>query len=97
MTRLNVMSPTVTIQHRQFDAAIFDLDGVLTDTASLHAAAWKVVFDEFLQKWAERQRIAFDPFDPVGDYLAYDDGRRRKLIDRVLADFDHLLDKTTHD
>lgn len=77
MPRLDVMSPAVTIQHRQFDAAIFDLDGVLTDTASLHAAAWKVVFDEFLQGWAERQRIAFDPFDPVGDYLAYVDGRPR--------------------
>lgn len=75
MPRLDVMSPTVTIQHRQFDAAIFDLDGVLTDTTSRHAAAWRVVFDEFLQKWAERQRIAFDPFDPVGDYLAYVDGR----------------------
>ena len=36
---------SVTISRRDFDAAIFDLDGVLTDTAGVHAAAWKAVFD----------------------------------------------------
>jgi beta-phosphoglucomutase-like phosphatase (HAD superfamily) len=75
MPQLDVMSSTVTIQHHQFDGAIFNLEGVLTDTASLHAAAWKMVVDEFLQRWAERRRLAFDPFGPVGDYLACVDGR----------------------
>ena len=44
---------SVTISRREFDAAIFDLDGVLTDTARVHAAAWKTVFDQFLQAWAQ--------------------------------------------
>ena len=51
------VEPAVTIDRRDFDAAIFDLDGVLTDTARVHAAAWKAVFDAFLQKRAERQGV----------------------------------------
>ncbi len=39
----------ITISRREFDAAIFDLDGVLTDTARVHAAAWNTVFDQFLR------------------------------------------------
>jgi beta-phosphoglucomutase-like phosphatase (HAD superfamily) len=46
---------SVTISRRDFDAAIFDLDGVLTNTAGVHAAAWKAVFDAFLQRWAQGQ------------------------------------------
>jgi len=46
---------SVTISRRDFDAAIFDLDGVLTNTAGVHAAAWKTVFDAFLQRWAQGQ------------------------------------------
>lgn len=65
------------IRRQDYDAAVFDLDGVLTDTASLHAAAWKAVFDPFLKVRAERQGEAFVPFDPAGDYLAYVDGRTR--------------------
>lgn len=68
---------TVVINRRDFDAAIFDLDGVLTDTALLHATAWKEVFDDFLHRRAERQGIAFQPFDIGGDYFAYVDGRSR--------------------
>jgi beta-phosphoglucomutase family hydrolase len=65
--------------HRQdYDAAVFDLDGVLTSTASLHASAWKAVFDPFLQSRAERQGGGFVPFDPSADYLAYVDGRTRE-------------------
>jgi alpha,alpha-trehalase len=41
-------SDSVTISRPEFDAAIFDLDGVLTDTARIHATAWKIVFDSFL-------------------------------------------------
>ena len=67
----------VTINWRDFDAAIFDLDGVLTDTARVHAAAWKTVFDAFLQKWAQRHGQAFQPFDIAADYLDYVDGRPR--------------------
>jgi beta-phosphoglucomutase family hydrolase len=68
---------SVTINRRDFDAAIFDLDGVLTDTARVHAAAWKAVFDMFLERWAQRRGLAFQPFDIEADYLAYVDGRPR--------------------
>ena len=71
------VEPAVTIDRRDFDAAIFDLDGVLTDTACVHAAAWKAVFDAFLQRRAEWQGMSFQPFDIAADYLAYVDGRPR--------------------
>ena len=58
-------------------ACLFDLDGVLTKTAVVHAAAWKEVFDEFLRRWAERTGEAFVPFDPVADYDEYVDGKPR--------------------
>jgi len=67
----------VTISRRQFDAVIFDLDGVLTDTARVHAAAWKTVFDQFLQAWAQQHALLFRPFDIEVDYLNYVDGRPR--------------------
>lgn len=57
------------------EACLFDLDGVLTRTASVHAAAWKEMFDGFLR---ERDGAAFVPFDPVADYSAYVDGKRRE-------------------
>src|SRR3546814_141245 len=67
----------VTVRRRDFDAALFDLDGVLTETARLHAAAWKAVFDGFLRSWADRHGEPFRAFDDVADYLAYVDGRPR--------------------
>jgi len=56
-------------------ACLFDLDGVLTDTASVHAAAWKQVFDELLRT---RCGDAFRPFDALREYREYVDGRRRR-------------------
>ncbi len=67
----------VSIDRGHFDAAIFDLDGVLTDTARVHAAAWKAVFDAFLERWAQHRGLAFRPFDIETDYFAYVDGRPR--------------------
>jgi beta-phosphoglucomutase family hydrolase len=58
-------------------ACLFDMDGVLTRTATVHAAAWKTMFDEFLRAWAEKAGEPFVPFDPVADYDRYVDGRRR--------------------
>jgi beta-phosphoglucomutase family hydrolase len=58
-------------------ACLFDLDGVFTKTAVVHAAAWKKVFDEFLRRWAERTGETFVPFDPVADYDEYVDGKPR--------------------
>ncbi|MEU3495080.1 HAD family hydrolase [Kitasatospora cineracea] len=58
-------------------AFLFDLDGVLTQTAKVHAAAWKDMFDDFLRAEAARTGGAFVPFDPVGEYDRYVDGRPR--------------------
>jgi beta-phosphoglucomutase family hydrolase len=58
-------------------AGLFDLDGVLTRTATVHAAAWKEMFDEFLRQRAERTGEPFVPFDPVADYARYVDGKPR--------------------
>ncbi|MFF4255849.1 HAD family hydrolase [Streptomyces sp. NPDC001663] len=55
-------------------ACLFDLDGVVTRTAVVHAAAWKETFDAFLR---EREGEHFRPFDPVNDYDEYVDGRPR--------------------
>ncbi|MEA2394952.1 MAG: hypothetical protein QOJ82_2843 [Solirubrobacteraceae bacterium] len=58
-------------------ACLFDLDGVLTRTAEVHARAWKQVFDEFLQRRAQRHGTRYVPFDLHDDYDAYVDGKPR--------------------
>jgi beta-phosphoglucomutase family hydrolase len=57
---------------------LFDLDGVLTETAKVHAAAWKEMFDDYLRERAERTGEKFVPFDPVAEYDEYVDGRPRE-------------------
>ncbi|REE99825.1 beta-phosphoglucomutase family hydrolase [Thermomonospora umbrina] len=59
-------------------ACLFDMDGVLTDTAAVHAAAWKEMFDGFLREWSRREGVPFVPFDPATDYAPYVDGKRRE-------------------
>jgi beta-phosphoglucomutase family hydrolase len=59
-------------------ACLFDMDGVLTDTAALHAAAWKRTFDDYLRMRAARGAVAFVPFDSVADYDSYVDGKPRE-------------------
>jgi beta-phosphoglucomutase family hydrolase len=56
---------------------LFDLDGVLTKTASVHAAAWKEMFDAYLRDRAARAGEAFVPFDAEADYGEYVDGKPR--------------------
>jgi beta-phosphoglucomutase family hydrolase len=65
------------ITRNQYDAVLLDLDGVITDTASLHAACWKQMFDEYLQKRATQRGEAFRPFDLATDYRLYVDGKLR--------------------
>jgi len=60
-----------------FDAVIFDLDGVITDTASIHSTAWKQMFDEYLKAHAERTETPFREFTHEKDYLPYVDGKPR--------------------
>lgn len=64
------------IRRDNFDAVVFDLDGVITDTASVHAAAWKLMFDQFLADRAERETENRQPFSQ-DDYLVYVDGKPR--------------------
>jgi beta-phosphoglucomutase family hydrolase len=59
------------------EAVIFDLDGVVTRTAELHAQAWKQLFDEYLEARARRLGEPFRPFDPASDYRRFVDGRPR--------------------
>jgi beta-phosphoglucomutase family hydrolase len=58
-------------------ACLFDMDGVVTQTAVVHAAAWKEMFDEFLRSRARSTGTEFVPFDPHQDYDAYVDGKPR--------------------
>ncbi|WP_203800834.1 beta-phosphoglucomutase family hydrolase [Mycobacterium heckeshornense] len=59
-------------------ACLFDLDGVLTDTASVHTKAWKAMFDDYLRQRADRTGEKFVPFDPAADYRQYVDGKKRE-------------------
>lgn len=59
------------------DALIFDLDGVVTRTAAVHAAAWKRLFDDYLRESADRTGRPFRPFDIASDYTGYVDGKPR--------------------
>jgi beta-phosphoglucomutase family hydrolase len=62
---------------RTIRACLFDLDGVLTDTASLHAAAWKEMFDAFLRARALSEHAQFVEFDSARDYRDSIDGKMR--------------------
>jgi beta-phosphoglucomutase family hydrolase len=61
----------------QITACLFDLDGVLTQTAKIHAAAWKQTFDAFLAAYGRQVGRTFEPFDDVRDYELYVDGKPR--------------------
>ena len=61
----------------RFDAVLFDLDGVITDTAAVHARAWKTMFDAYLRHHAAVTGTAFEPFTIERDYKTYVDGKPR--------------------
>jgi alpha,alpha-trehalase len=65
--------PALTIPVRDIDAVVFDLDGVVTRTARLHAAAWKQMFDDFFAVHHPDQ----PPFDLHGEYRSRVDGKPR--------------------
>jgi len=71
------MSPAVLHLPSTIRACLFDLDGVLTDTATMHAEAWKSMFDAFLRTQATRESVPFVPFDVVSDYEEFIDGKQR--------------------
>ena len=70
------MSSPVTLQ--DFDAVLFDLDGVLTTTRTVHAAAWKRTFDEFLSAWDAAHDTSTPSFDESSDYASHVDGKPRQ-------------------
>jgi beta-phosphoglucomutase family hydrolase len=65
------------ITPESFDAVLFDLDGVLTDTAKVHATCWKRMFDDFLQQRARANNEPFQAFEIETDYNLYVDGKPR--------------------
>jgi beta-phosphoglucomutase family hydrolase len=69
-------SVVAAIDPQVIDAVVFDMDGVMTDTASVHEQAWKRMFDAFLSDWSARTGVPQRPFDRA-DYLAYVDGKQR--------------------
>ncbi|HMM11781.1 MAG TPA: beta-phosphoglucomutase family hydrolase [Bacteroidales bacterium] len=72
------------MHNRHFDAIIFDLDGVITQTALVHSAAWKKMFDDFLRWHADAHGYTFREFTHKDDYLPYVDGKPRY---KGVADF----------
>ena len=65
------------VNRDRYDAVLFDLDGVITNTAKIHAACWKKMFDEYLQQRATQRGEAFKPFDLGTDYRLHVDGKPR--------------------
>ena len=71
------MSPDLHNSEYSFEAVIFDLDGVITKTASVHARAWKATFDAYLKLRESRDGEPFKEFTHKDDYLPYVDGKPR--------------------
>jgi trehalose 6-phosphate phosphatase len=77
MTQEHAAESAPSISPDDYDAVIFDLDGVVTDTAQVHAKAWKRMFDGYLREWSERTGEEFEEFDIDTDYRRYVDGMAR--------------------
>ena len=79
-------------------ACLFDLDGVLTDTAAVHNRAWKQTFDEFLRRRADASGEPFVEFDSGADYNDFVDGKKREDgVRSFLASRAIVLDEGTAD
>ncbi len=74
---VTAICPSITLSPQDYDAVLFDLDGVLTKTANVHAAAWKRLFDAFLEQRFADLGEPFVPFDIDADYRRYVDGKSR--------------------
>ena len=74
---MNPPNPKNPVTRSKYDAVLFDLDGVLTDTAKMHAICWKNMFDEYLKKRADETGEPFRPFEITTDYTLYVDGKPR--------------------
>ena len=65
------------ITPERFDTVLFDMDGVLTSTATIHSRSWKTMFDDFLHHRAAQRKEPFRPFEIATDYKRYVDGKLR--------------------
>ncbi|OAM91654.1 HAD-IA family hydrolase [Termitidicoccus mucosus] len=74
VARQRLVAPSA---RREFDAAIFDMDGVITKTAIVHSLAWKQMFDEYLRRRETRDHEPFYEFTHARDYLGHVDGKPR--------------------
>jgi beta-phosphoglucomutase family hydrolase len=74
---LRRLPPAGATGARAFDAAIFDMDGVITETATVHSLAWKRMFDEYLRRRERKHGEPFREFSHGDDYRAYVDGKPR--------------------
>ena len=87
-----------TISRDAFDAVLFDLDGVITATADIHAVAWKNLFDGYLRARADASGAPFRAFDIEADYVVYVDGKPRyEGVQSFLKSRDIHLDFGTPD
>ncbi len=68
---------TASLDLTRFEAALFDLDGVVTKTATVHALAWQQLFNDYLYSYSQRTGRPFVPFDIDKDYRVYVDGKPR--------------------
>jgi alpha,alpha-trehalase len=74
---MNTQATRHVLRRSDYDAVIFDLDGVITQTATLHKIAWKALFDDFLESYGSRHGEPQRPFDADSDYRRYIDGKAR--------------------
>ncbi len=74
---MNVVDTDNPVTNDRYDAVLFDLDGVITNTAKMHATCWKTMFDEYLKKRSAKTGDPFRSFDLVTDYRLYVDGKPR--------------------
>jgi len=87
---------TNPITSDKFDAVLFDLDGVITDTARMHAACWKVMFNTYLKTRTEKTGEEIPQFEIETDYLNYVDGKPRyDGVRDFLASRNIVLDEGT--
>ncbi len=69
--------PVMDVIKEMFDAVLFDLEGVVTRTAKVHAASWKRLFDEYLEGGTAGEGTSWEPFDIDSDYNNYVDRKPR--------------------
>jgi beta-phosphoglucomutase family hydrolase len=77
-TQKQGQSVRLVLSPGKYQAVIFDMDGVVTQTATVHAEAWKEMFDGFLRQYSQEHLVPFQPFDVKSDYRLYVDGKARE-------------------